>query len=191
MVSGTSPSIEGRKAKGVLIGLRVVVPDPEEAAEVYLRGVFGKPFGVRKPCLQRYNDVLELSLFEALYLAEKGVIEVVDSAGRSVNPEELRKHCESRIEDFRELYSVYKDFRDRGLVVRSGLKFGSDFSIYRTAPGLEHAPYIVGVFKKGQEIDPADLVRAGRLSHSVRKKFIIAVHEGNSTRYAFIEWVKP
>lgn len=191
MISSTSSSIENENPKGVLIGLRVIIPNPEEASELYIKGVFGKPFGIKKPGLQKYNDILELSLFEALYLYERGMINIIDTEGKEISIEELRKICIDRIPDFVELYEVYKDFRNKGFIVRSGMKFGSDFSLYRTAPGIEHAPYLVGVYRKGQEIDPVELIRAGRLSHSVRKKFIIAVHLGDNLKYAFLEWYKP
>jgi len=191
MTSSTSSSTGGKKPRGILIGIRVIVPNPEEASELYLRGVFGKPFGVKKPGLQKYSDVLELSLFEALYLLEKGELEVETPEGLKMSPEQLEKYSVERIPDFREHYEVYRDFRNRGFIVRSGMKFGSDFSLYETAPGIEHAPYLVGVFKRGSEVDPVELIRAGRLSHSVRKKFIIAVHLGDSVKYAFLEWYKP
>lgn len=191
MTSSTSYSTESKMPRGVLIGLRVIVPDPDEAGDIYLRGIYGKPFGVKKPGLQRYPDVLELSLFEALYLSERGEIAVEDLKGRAVDSAELRRICIEMIPEFEEHYRVYRDLRDRGLIVRSGLKFGSDFSLYRSPPGVEHAPYLIGIFKKDEEVDPAELIRAGRLSHSVKKKFIIAVGEGDSIRYASIEWYKP
>jgi len=191
MTSSTSSSTGNEKPRGVLIGIRVIVPNPDEASELYIMGVYGKPFGIKKPGLQKYNDVLELSLFEALYLLENDSITIENADGKKLSVEELRKISLERIPDFQELYDVYRDFRKKGFIVRSGMKFGSDFSLYKTAPGIEHAPYLVGVFKKDGEIDPVELIRAGRLSHSVRKKFIIAVHLGDNVKYAFLEWYKP
>ncbi|MCC6009871.1 MAG: tRNA-intron lyase [Desulfurococcales archaeon] len=191
MTSSTSSSTGNEKPRGVLIGIRVIVPNPDEASELYIKGVYGKPFGIKKPGLQKYNDVLELSLFEALYLLENDSITIENADGKKLSVEELRKISLERIPDFQELYDVYRDFRKKGFIVRSGMKFGSDFSLYKTAPGIEHAPYLVGVFKKDSEIDPVELIRAGRLSHSVRKKFIIAVHLGDNVKYAFLEWYKP
>jgi len=191
MTSSTSSSTGNEKPRGVLIGLRVIVPNPDEASELYIKGVYGKPFGIKKPGLQKYNDVLELSLFEALYLLENNSIKIENADGKKLSVEELRKISLERIPDFQELYDVYRDFRKKGFIVRSGMKFGSDFSLYKTAPGIEHAPYLVAVFKKDSEIDPVELIRAGRLSHSVRKKFIIAVHLGDNVKYAFLEWYKP
>jgi tRNA-intron endonuclease len=89
------------------------------------------------------------------------------------------------------LYTVYRDLRDRGFIVRSGLKYGSDFTVYRLGPGLEHAPYILHVYRGFERLDPTEIVRAGRLSHSVRKTFILAFpsRDGRVT-YLMFNWLK-
>jgi len=40
-------------------------------------------------------------------------------------------------------------------------------------------------------MDPIELVRMGRLLHSVRKKLIIAVYAGGNILYQLLEWWKP
>jgi len=184
---------EKGKAKGLLVGIRVVVPDPKEASKLYRCGFFGKPFGVRKPGPLEYNEPLELSLVEALYLVEQGVLEVyAEGSEKPLSAEELEKVAEERVPDFALLYAVYKDLRDRGYVARSGLKFGSDYGLYKHGPGIDHAPFLVHVFRSDATIDPIELVRAGRLSHSVRKKFIIAVlYPDKTIKYMALEWFKP
>ncbi|MEM1619968.1 MAG: tRNA-intron lyase [Fervidicoccaceae archaeon] len=182
---------QAEKPRAILQGIRVLVSDPAKASALYRRGFFGKPFGIRKPRPIDYNEVLELSLVEALYLAEKGALEVYEN-DRRLEPEELEKIAEQRIPEFKMLYDVYRDLRERGYIVRSGLKFGSDYSLYREGPGIDHAPFLVHVFRGDATIDPAELVRAGRLSHSVKKKFIIAIHCGEKKiKYASLEWFKP
>uniref|UniRef100_A0A7J3ZL69 tRNA-intron lyase n=1 Tax=Fervidicoccus fontis TaxID=683846 RepID=A0A7J3ZL69_9CREN len=175
------------------MGIRAIVPDASKASELYRNGFFGKPFGIKKPGPLEYREVLELSLVEALYLVEKGKLEVYSEDSKSpLSFEELVKHAEERIPEFKMLYEVYKDLREKGYVVRSGLKFGSDYSLYKEGPGIDHAPFLVHVFKSDAIIDPIEIVRAGRLSHSVRKKFIIAViYPNNVARYAALEWFKP
>jgi len=192
MTSGTSRSIEDNsKVAGYLLGIRVIIPNTEKASEIFLKGFYGKPFGIRKPGPNKYDEVLELSLVEACHLYEEGLIEIVDERGKKLSKEELFDLAEKRIPDFKMLYSVYRDLRSKGFIVRSGLKFGSDYSLYREGPGIDHAPFLVHVFPKGMMIDPIEIVRAGRLSHSVRKKFIIAVYYGDKTSYASLEWYKP
>ena len=179
--------------EGVLLGLRVVVFNVEKARELYVSGYYGKPLTIPKPRNAEFNAPLELSLAEALYLIEKGILRVYDEDGRQVNVEDIMVRAERYVPKFRLLYKVYRDLRERGYIVRSGLKFGADFAVYTKGPGLEHAPYLVHVVPDNIEIDPLEIVRAGRLSHSVRKAFIIAVTgEGDSPiHYMMFEWSKP
>ena len=89
------------------------------------------------------------------------------------------------------LYSVYRDLRDRGLVVRPGLKFGADFAVYRHGPGIDHAPFLVNVVDPGEEVDAGEILRAARLSHSVRKTLTVAVERGGDVEYIMFKWFKP
>jgi len=92
------------------------------------------------------------------------------------------------------LYNVYRDLREKGYVVRSGLKFGADFAVYEKGPGIDHAPYLVHVLSIDETLNPVELVRAGRLSHSVRKKFIIATTRnelGSKVEKIMFKWYRP
>jgi len=180
-------------AKGVVTGIRVVVFDRECARRLYARGFYGKPLGIPKPRGAEFDAPLELGLVEAVYLAEKGLLAVEDPEGRSLSPDELAEHARRIIADFDTVYTVYRDLRERGLVVRSGLKYGAAFAVYERGPGLEHAPYLVHVAKHDRMVEPLEIVRAGRLSHSVRKYFVVAVVEspGSPVKYLTFEWSKP
>jgi len=180
-----------------LIGDRAVIWNPDQGYEVFMAGFFGRPLGVRKPKMVKFNRPLELSIYDALYLLEKGIIKVRDIA-RSENcadsyldPDELIKIGNESYKDFKAKYKVYKDLRDKGFIVRPGLKFGSDFSVYRYGPGIDHAPFLVTVYSKDTKLLGVDLVRAGRLANSVRKKWVIAVIlEDGTIRYLVFSWYK-
>ncbi len=143
-----------------------------------------------KPKERGIEAPLELSLIEALYLLEKGLLKIVHGK-KPVSKEELLDRAISLVERFRELYVVYKDLRGRGFILRRGLKFGCDYLAYRYGPGIDHAPYGVQVYGAGGSIDPIDIVRMGRLLHSVRKKLIIAVVNGEKIKYMLYTWWKP
>lgn len=125
-----------------------------------------------------------------MYLVEKGRL-LVEAGGKRVDSQELWKYALSALPRFRELYDVYKDLRERGFVVRRGLKFGCDYLAYRYGPGIDHAPYGVHVFRVDESFDPIELVRMGRLLHSVRKKLVIALHNGKNITYILLSWWKP
>ncbi|PCN50594.1 tRNA-intron lyase [Candidatus Geothermarchaeota archaeon ex4572_27] len=181
------------KPVAVLVGSRAIVWDVKEASRLYREGFYGKFVGVDKPKTPDVERPLELSLIEAVYLAEKNRLRVVDEAGREVGVDELRRIAEERYANFHDHYRVYKDLRERGYVVRPGLKFGATFAVYRYGPGIDHAPFLVHVVPPNARMDPIEVVRAGRLSHSVRKRFILATvnPQTRELNYYMFTWWKP
>ncbi len=169
-----------------------MVFDVDEARRLYSQGFYGKPLGVPKVRGGDFNAPLELDLIEAVYLAERGELEVYDEHGQLLSTSELRERARSRIPRFESLYRVYSELRDAGYVVRSGLKFGSDFAVYIHGPGIDHAPFLVTVVEYEETIDPLEVVRAGRLSHSVRKHFVIAAVNRRSGRVSYLafSWLR-
>ena len=111
---------------------------------------------------------------------------------RELRPEALRELGRRLHEDFEAKYAVYKDLRDAGLVVTTGIKFGCDFAVYRRGPGLEHAPYLVAVRKPEDTITAPDIVRAGRLATTVRKRFVLALvdEKTGAVRYLMFKWFR-
>ena len=79
-----------------------------------------------------------------------------------------------------------------GLIVTPGIKFGCDFAVYKYGPGVEHAPYMVSVKKSGSDISATEIVKAGRLATTVRKRFIIAVPDlaADKVQYLIFKWFK-
>lgn len=175
------------KVRGKLAGRLVIVPSVEESEKLYFGGFYGTPIGEEKPREGRLSSPIALSLIEALYLAERSVLSV-SSRGRELSAEEIHAMLSPRE---RILYAAYRDLRDAGLVVRSGIKFGADFTVYRLAPGVEHAPYIVHAAEESEKVKPIEIVRAGRVSHSVKKVFSIAiVRADGSVEYLMLRWAR-
>jgi len=171
----------------------LVVWDPKSSSELFKRGFYGKPLGIPKPKSPDFNVPLILDLMEGLYLAEKGLIQVFEEDGKKdVNPDILRERARKLYENFDFKYLVYRDLRDKGLVVTPGVKYGCDFAVYKRGPGIDHAPYIVSVKSRKDEISATEIVRAGRLATTVRKRFIIAIPdlERNRIEYLIFRWFK-
>ncbi|QOJ79709.1 tRNA-intron lyase [Infirmifilum lucidum] len=179
------------KIRGVLLGGRVVIFDREKANALYFRGgFFGRFFTVPKPKTPDVKKELELSLFDAVYLAERGCLEVLNESGEAVSIDALKQLARRVYENFDDAYAVYKDLRGRGYVVKSGMKFGSTFAVYKLGPGIDHAPFLVHVLNYDSKLDPLEIIRAGRLSHSVKKKFILAYRDpiDGKIRYFVFKW---
>ncbi|MEM3833475.1 MAG: tRNA-intron lyase [Thermoprotei archaeon] len=169
----------------------IIAYDPKEAPKLFKEGFYGRPIGIGKPKTFNFEAPLQLSLYEALYLLENGVIEVVDTNNNPVSFEKLFLDAKKNYEDFDLVYSVYKDLRKKGFVVRPGMKFGTTFAVYEYGPGIDHAPFLVEIMKKDSKLKTIDIVGAGRLTHTVRKKLLLAVvNEDNSVNYYMFRWIK-
>ncbi|MCD6563648.1 MAG: tRNA-intron lyase [Thermoproteales archaeon] len=173
-----------------LVGNRIVILDREKANTLYFRDFYGKFYDIEKPKTPNITKELELSYFDTLYLLEKNVINVKTLDNREIDREELLRIFEQNYENFRESYIVYRDLRMRKLVVKSGMKFGSTFAVYKFGPGIDHAPFLVHVLPYKSKLDPLEIIRAGRLSHSVRKRFIIAYVDSSTMKvnYFIFKW---
>jgi tRNA-intron endonuclease len=182
-----------KKASVEFIDNFLVVWDPEEGSELYRNGFYGKPLGIAKPKIPEFNVPLILDLMEGLYLLQEEKITVFEGPERKkVGIRKLGQLARRLYEEFDEKYVVYRDLRDNGLVVTPGIKFGCDFAVYKYGPGMEHAPYMVSVKKTDSNMNSTEIVKAGRLATTVRKRFIIAVPDltNKRTRYLIFMWFK-
>jgi len=180
------------KIKVELIENFLVVWNPEEGTQLYKTGFYGKPLGISKPKIPEFKVPLILDLMEGLYLAEQGKVSIYDSENRKVGLKKLRQKAKQLYEEFDEKYAVYHDLRDSGLIVSPGIKFGCDFAVYKYGPGVEHAPYMVSVKNAASNMTATEIVKAGRLATTVRKRFIIAVPDldAEKTQYLIFKWFK-
>ncbi len=181
------------KTKVELIENFLVVWDSTEGSKLYKTGYYGKPVGISKPKIPEFDVPLILDLMEGLYLAENEKIVIYENPDETkVSLKKLRQKTKQLYDEFEEKYAVYHDLRDSSLIVTPGIKFGCDFAVYKYGPGVEHAPYMVSVKKAGSEISATEIVKAGRLATTVRKRFIIAVPDLGSKeiKYLIFKWFK-
>jgi len=180
-----------KKIPTKFLNSRVIVFNPLFASYLYVKKkFFGSPLGINKPRLEYFSKPSELSLIEAYYLLNKGEITIYNvKEDKDLSPNEFHEIAKEIHHKFEEKFIIYKDLREKGYIPRPGLKFGADFVVYKKGPGLEHSPFIVHVLPHDSKITAIDMVRAGRLATSVRKKFVIANPLTKS--YYFFEWFKP
>ncbi len=154
---------------GYVFGDRVVT----ENTEIFTRYFYGS----------EKAGFVALSLIESAYLIEKGVLEL-----QNMGADEFLKMAEKIEEGFARKYEVYKDLKERGFVVKTGFKFGSDFRVYtkvESVADLPHSEYLVAIVDD-KELKLSEVARAVRLAQSVRKKMIFAFEDG----YACFERVR-
>lgn len=171
----------------------LVVWDPAKGSKLYKLGYYGKPMGIPKPKAEDFSVPLILDLMEGLYLVEKGIITVTEGPENTkVSFSKLRRRAKKLYEEFDLKYTVYQDLRNQELIVTPGIKYGCDFAVYKHGPGVDHAPYMVSVKKTKDEITATEIVKAGRLATTVRKRFILAMPdiETEQIRYLIFKWFK-
>ena len=177
----TAEAEEGGMA--TLLEDRVVLWDPDASQRLHENGFYGKSVGER----------LQLSLVESAYLLEKGLIQLVDRAGEPLDLPDFLARARLIESDFDLKYQVYRDLRERKLVVKTGFKFGTHFRVYKNVEGLQkvpHSEYLVHTVPQDHVFLPPVLSRAVRLAHSVRKQMIFA-YPGDGVRYLEIGRLKP
>ncbi|MGC9445114.1 MAG: tRNA-intron lyase [Candidatus Methanospirareceae archaeon] len=159
-----------KKERGAISLLedRVIVQDPELAEHLHETAFYGN--------LTKEKRLL-LSLVEAAYLIENGVL-VADS-------ELFKAHAATVDREFLSKYAIYADLRDRGLVPKTGYKFGSHFRVYRGAQQT-HSTELIHVLPETHVFSLPALARAVRLAHGVKKRMIFAFIEGNRRRYVAV-----
>jgi tRNA-intron endonuclease len=171
----------------------LVVWNPEHSSELYRMGYYGKPLGIPKPKIAEFKVPLVLDLMEGFYLAERKAIEPREGVNHTkVGLRKLRQRVVRLYDEFDLKYAVYSDLRDSGYVVTPGIKFGCDFAVYKHGPGVEHAPYMVSVKKSEEDVTATDVVKAGRLATTVRKRFIVATPDlvSGTVQYLIFKWFK-
>lgn len=159
---------------------RIIVPDESHANKVHQKGAVGKPLSGGK---------LQLAPVEALFLLDREKIEVLDGeTEENIFFEELLSRLSDGDPEMTLKYRVYENLKSRGLVVKTGLKYGAHFRVYERGevPGSSHSPYLVHAISENTQLTPQDIARAVRLAHGVRKKMIYGVvdDEGDVTYYS-------
>ena len=93
--------------------------------------------------------------------------------------------------DIEQRLMVYKDLKQRGLLVKTGFKFGAHFRAYTKKPEETHAEYLVHVANKNFRTLWAEISRAVRLAHSVNKEIVFACVEDDKIDYIRFGRLRP
>ena len=150
---------------GVLAEKGVIIDKKQAADELSSRG-----YGVVE------GKELLLTFYEALYLSDRGMLEIEGKKGRKVGFQELLQCYEDINENAWAGYLVYRDLRSRGYVVREGFGSGVDFRVYdRGNYSKDTAKYLITSVQEGKPVSIEDLSNVLRQSLSLKKELILAV----------------
>ncbi len=169
------------KGQCILLKNRLIVFDKKLSGLLLQKEFFGKPFG----------ELLQLSFVEALYLLEKGVLEIQTPEGKYLSKEKCLHLMKKHQPDIQQRLLVYKDLKQRSLLVKTGFKFGAHFRAYTKQPNQTHAEYLIHVVEKGFTSIWAEISRAVRLAHSVNKEFVLACIDDTIVTYIRLGRLRP
>jgi tRNA-intron endonuclease, archaea type len=175
---------------GRLVENRIVIWDISDSRALFGSGYYGKPLGIPKPKGTDFDAPLVLDLIEGCYLVEKRRLQLFHIDGKQVSLNEIRKICKKQYVDFDAKYLVFQNLRNKGYIVTPGIKFGCDFAVYEQGPGIDHAPYLVRVFRATDDLTATGMVLAGRLATTVKKQFILALPKVTERKvdYVGFDW---
>jgi len=155
----------------------------QEAFSLYKKSHFGETNG----------EKIQYSLPEALFLSEKGKIEVFyKDKKRSFR--DLMKIAYSHDKRINIKYPVFKDLREKGYVVKTALKFGADFRVYPrgSQPEEKHAKWVVFVDHESKRLTWHEFSAKNRVAHSTKKNLLLAiVDEEGDVSYYEVQWLRP
>ena len=164
---------------------RVLTENSNEARDLYNQSRYGSLLE---------NGKVQLSLIEALYLLEKGKIEVYDKRNKTIDFDAFLKKIKKTGPNFLIKYGVFKDMRNRGYIIKTALKFGADFRVYDRGikPGEDHARWVVYPVHESLSLTWYEFAAKNRVAHSTKKNLLIAVvdSEGSITYYE-VSWKRP
>ncbi|WP_284012876.1 tRNA-intron lyase [Halobaculum litoreum] len=180
---------DGRTAYDLPSGLdadllddRVVCWSPPAA--LYESAFYGQPVSGRDDA---DVDALQLSLLEAADLAARGAVdldpEAVVDRGRAVEGDRFDRRL-----------AVYRRLRDRGVVPKTGYKFGADFRTYdavESVADLPHSERLVRVVTPDHRFHPRELALDVRLAGGVRKEMVFALADGADVEYLTVGRLTP
>ncbi|MFC1648747.1 tRNA-intron lyase [Nanoarchaeota archaeon] len=173
------------KIKAYFANERVITEESNAAMDLYSQSAYGQ---------HTEGKQVQLSLLEALYLMERQKLKVVDGRGKEIEFDKFLKKAQKVEPNFWVRYSVFKDMRNRGYIIKTALKFGADFRVYDRGikPGEDHARWVIYPVHEGEVLTWYEFAAKNRVAHSTKKRLLIGVVDDESdVSYWEVKWMRP
>jgi tRNA-intron endonuclease len=155
------------------------------ARELFTKGQFGGLLD---------DGRVQLSPIEAVYLAAKKRLRLLDARGKQVSLDAFVRKVRKKDKNFWVRYAAFKDLRDRGYIVKTALKFGADFRVYERGvkPGEDHARWIAFPVSEHEVLVWREFSSKNRVAHSTKKNLLICVvDDEGDVSYWEVRWLRP
>ncbi|MFA6073305.1 MAG: tRNA-intron lyase [Candidatus Woesearchaeota archaeon] len=173
------------KVKALFANERVLTENSNDARELYQQSRYG---------VVLEDGQVQLSLHEALYLMEKGKLELFDPKKKKIEFHDFLRKTKKVEPNFWVRYAVFKDMRTRGYIIKTALKFGADFRVYDRGvkPGEDHARWVVYPVHEGSTLTWYEFAAKNRVAHSTKKRLMLAVVDDEAdVTYWEVKWIRP
>jgi tRNA-intron endonuclease len=177
------PPAPAAPAAALVTDDRVLLHDAEAVEALGGDAGFGSRIGAR----------LELSFVEAAYLGALGALAFrAAGTGRPLELRSLLRRAARVDADFEVRRAAYAWLRGRGLVVKTGFKYGAHFRAYVRDPAHTHARYLLQAVVPGFTAPWPEIAGHVRLAQGVRKEFLlVVVGPDGACRCLALERIRP
>lgn len=137
---------------------------------------------------------VQLNFLEALFLLEKDKIKILDGKNKEYDFDRFLKKVSKIEKRFWIKYCVYKEFRSKGYIIKTALKFGAEFRVYDKGikPGQDHAKWVVFPVSESEAMTWYEFSAKNRVAHSTKKKLLMAVVDGENDITCYeVSWIRP
>ncbi|XP_023306793.2 tRNA-splicing endonuclease subunit Sen2 [Lucilia cuprina] len=201
------PNTDSNKQyEGIFTGISVEVYTKVDIIAIYDNGFYGKGSQSRsipKVVIQSQNSVtamtkeheveetLSLSLEEAFFLSYYlKVLKIYDFDKKEMEYQRFLQQSLKVNKLFVESFASYVYLKSKGWVVKSGLKFGGNYLIYRKGPRFYHASFVVVINTPSdtEHLNSKNIKGLQRIAETSDKDvLILEVHKPSNFQFASLE----
>jgi tRNA-intron endonuclease len=137
---------------------------------------------------------LRLSMLEAAYLNEKKKLTLTSEKGIPLSTEQIERKGAKFDKRFHLRMTVFSDLRQRGYVVKTGLKYGAEFVVYDkgSKPGQDHSRWVVYPVYEHEHFGWQEFCAKNRVAHTTQKRLLLAIlSDDDEVTYYEARWVRP
>lgn len=142
---------------------------------------------------EKIREKIRYSFYETAYLLDTNKLELIQKNKR-ISFQEFINKIRKFDKKIQINYPVFKELREKGYILKTALKFGSDFRVYeKTKTGVhKHAKWILFIGSESDKLNWKEFSAKNRIAHSTRKKLLIAlVDSEEKITYYEVSWTKP
>ncbi|MEK6896133.1 MAG: tRNA-intron lyase [Nanoarchaeota archaeon] len=154
----------------------------EEAFSLYEKSRWG----------EKKRSHIEYSSVEALALMQGNKLALFQQS-KSIDIQALLKKIKHRDKNIETKLAVFADLRKKGYIVKTALKFGSEFRVYEKGvkPSQGHASWLLFPLREHETLTWYDFAAKNRVATSTNKKLLLAIvdDEGDVTYYV-CQWFR-